>query len=407
MSLLQWYQWPLTPHSMIIYSSLELQDEKHQRLDVDSIEALPRLSHIHGSQTLLIKLKFSSQKKLIKLRIKIFMHKDLESRLVSLLSDLITLFDHCVFKSSSIVTSKYFIEHREMMASSHLRTSTAPTASLMSLPLEVREKIYEQHLLDHSSSSSHNLHSSFSAKFPDEQIPLLTVSKQISAEISFIFRRKTPLLSSTYRIISQSATFDPYTRAQFVARRESLNLGAVQHLNVAVYKPALPQGWKDEKTMKVEMARLWARVRDFGIKLRRRYRCLSTLTVRFPETEGAEWCHANIRSCGSMVVQERRTDVGYMLELLASLRCAEEAKVWLPRCVEGKFDGGREWRNSYEVRRLRGVVEGRMVGSGTEDEGKWDEGLLWRKGLAICGDFLGERWIEGGGLGRGDVLEAS
>lgn len=47
----------------MVYASIEMQDEKDRGLDVESIEALTRVTHVHETPNLLIKLKKDSQKR--------------------------------------------------------------------------------------------------------------------------------------------------------------------------------------------------------------------------------------------------------------------------------------------------------------------------------------------------------
>lgn len=103
------------------------------------------------------------------------------------------------------------------MANKSVSLSASPFR-LLDLPLELRQQLLQQHLLECYRPPDKLVHESvLPVTWPSHQSPLLLVSKQISEEIIDIAQREKTF---TYRITWQDATFDDWAKLCFRTQKK-------------------------------------------------------------------------------------------------------------------------------------------------------------------------------------------
>ena len=211
---------------------------------------------------------------------------------------------------------------------------------LLDLPLELRFKIYEYHLQDHSHLPAKFVYAKVHGDdFLESASPLLQVSKQISSEVTDLLKTDE---SFTYRVTWQNASFDSRANTYFTAFGKIPNLGDMRHLRFEIWPPHL-----DRPT---DMLYIWRSCYDFCKRLRAALP-LRQLSVIFMENEYAGWSldgrlhktmilaydtSAGLASNITYLNRRTRSDIELILTLLLCLNNVAMANIQLPMSLSDK-----------------------------------------------------------------------
>lgn len=202
----------------------------------------------------------------------------------------------------------------------------SPDSHWLSLPLELREQIYEHHLEDTYQLPAKTVHADVLARFwKDDESILMRVSKQISSELLDLLRRKN---SFTYQISWQHAEVDALARYCFRARDDGPDYGSMRHLTVEVYPPYVRRP--------TDMMFIWRHVRQLCEKLR----TLSgprQISVVFLENEYASWSEDGEprESMDLFYKSLGESDIHYVLDVFELLQNVSKWVIHLPPSLLG------------------------------------------------------------------------
>ena len=198
-----------------------------------------------------------------------------------------------------------------------------PCVGLWSLSLELREEIYQYHLLDY-------------LRCPQDdrtRLSILTVNKLFSTELLRVFPKIDRL---TYRISSSCGGLD----VLFQACKRHFGLGTaywnVRHLTVDIYAPRLNEP--------LDMIKIFRYLNQVHARLWRIPR-LPTLTIRFLEDDVSKWAVNGRPGCvfprhRAMPVHDvanpdQVPNVAICLAVLTQLNSVGEAKIDMPESYRG------------------------------------------------------------------------
>ncbi len=149
----------------------------------------------------------------------------------------------------------------------------------MSLPVELRLKVYKEYLLDRYSISPEEIHEMVldRSHWTKSQPEILLVNKTVTAEVQDLLRHEDTI---TLRICWQDATLDGLAMSCLQAKGKRLDYGHIAHLRVEIYPP--------HRDRPIDMACIWRHVHKLCLDLQR-VSCVQHLSIHFMKNEYASW----------------------------------------------------------------------------------------------------------------------
>lgn len=192
------------------------------------------------------------------------------------------------------------------------------------LPLCVRYLIYEFSLLNSRKPSAHYVHEKLlSNVWKDKPSPLLTINKQIRAEM-FDLLRHSPF---TMRITWQDKRFDALALSSFIVQQRQ-NYHDIPHLTVEI--------WPPHPDRPIDAYWIYEHLRLLREDLRTIPR-IPKLDLVFLENDIATWSNHDDKLSKWLEIDDPTppedpmfTDIGHMLDLFDRLTNVSKARICLP-----------------------------------------------------------------------------
>ena len=212
---------------------------------------------------------------------------------------------------------------------------------LLDLPLELRQQVYEQHIMDRNPQPRGVPHKEKIEK--DSQpsyVPLLLVNRQVSREIADIARRERTF---TYNFPSQPDLFERWAKYCFRSRKQNLDYGSMEHLTIEVQ-------FDERSTTSFLLSNFYVICLELGL-----VHHLRRLTIVFLDVN----CEDLSRPGQAIWNCYQRRLIEYILEMLISLDNIIQATIEVPNSMSA---------NDYLQMLCRGV-ENAMMNIKPLDEG--------------------------------------
>lgn len=199
-----------------------------------------------------------------------------------------------------------------------------PSSRFLTLPLELRQQVYEEYFSLCSHPDIEELHEDI---LPREHsnftLPLLLVNKQASQEVLDILNRRKQYV---YRITWQEAGLDGLARSCIRARKIPVNdYASIPHLEVEIYPP--------HPDRPSDMMNILRSIQELCKELRAIDR-LQHISIVFIENDIATWSTAGKprMSMGYWQLEED-SDIEYVLYVFATLTNCTKATIRLPESL--------------------------------------------------------------------------
>ncbi len=203
--------------------------------------------------------------------------------------------------------------------------SMTPSSRFLTLPLELRQQVYEEYFSLCSHPDIEELHEDFLPKeHSNFTLPFLLVNKQVSQEVLDILKRRKQYV---YRITWPEAGLDGLARSCIRARKIPVNdYASIPHLEVEIYPP--------HPDRPSDLMNILRSIQELCKELRAIDR-LQHISIVFIENDVATWSTAGKprMSMGYWQELEDESDIEYVLYLFATLTSCAKATIRLPESL--------------------------------------------------------------------------
>lgn len=236
----------------------------------------------------------------------------------------------------------------------HVADKDDKEASLfLLLPLELRFMIYEYSLTNSRKPAAEDVHEKLLSKeWKDEPSPLLTVNKQVRAEM-FELLRKSPF---TMRITWQDKRFDALALSSFIVQQRRRGYDDIPHLVVEI--------WPPHPDRPIDTYCIYEHLRLLREDLRAIPQ-IPKLHLVFLENNIATWTdnHGKLPNWLGVFDPESEegplyTDIGQILELFERLINVGTARI----CLPGSLTGDERYQELCDyAQQTEGIMTGTLV----------------------------------------------
>lgn len=229
--------------------------------------------------------------------------------------------------------------------------SDKKTSLFLLLPLELRHTIYQYSLMNSRQPSAEDVHEKLLSKeWKDEPSPLLTINKQVRAEM-FDLLRLSPF---TMRITWQDKRFDALALSSFIVQQRRQGYDNIPHLVIEI--------WPPHPDRPIDTYCIYEHLRLLRQDLRAIPR-IPKLDLVFLENSIATWTSDDGKLPNLLGIFDPEsaegplyTDIGQMLELFERLANVNTARIYLP----ASFTADERYQ---EMRDYAEEIEGIMTGA--------------------------------------------
>ena len=201
-------------------------------------------------------------------------------------------------------------------------------SSFLTLPLELREQVYEQHFAECSCTDEEIHENLLPREYTNFTLPLLLVDKQVSKEVLDFLRRWKQYV---YRVTWEKAGLDglaiSYIRARKIRRDD---FASIPYLKIEIYPPH-PDRPSDMMNTLRGILELCKSLRDVDR--------LQHISIVFIEDNVATWAIAGKprMSMGYWQKREDTPDIEYVLYVFATSTDITKATIELPDSIASNF----------------------------------------------------------------------
>lgn len=234
-----------------------------------------------------------------------------------------------------------------------INTDDKNISSLLRLPLEVRNRIYECTLKSSRRPPAAYVHQKLlSNHWKDKPSPLLSVNKQVRAEM-FDLLRQSPF---TMRITWQDSRFDALALSSFIVQQRRRGFDDIPHLVVEI--------WPPHPDRPIDTYWIYEHLRLLREDLRAISR-VPKLDLVFLENDIATWVTGDGKLPDWLGIDDPLslegpmfTDIGHMLDLFE--RLTNVGTAWI--CLPGSFTGDAQYQELHDyARETEGIMMGTII----------------------------------------------
>ena len=234
------------------------------------------------------------------------------------------------------------------------------------LPLELRYMIYEYILMNSRRPPAEAVHEKLLSKeWKDEPSPLLTINKQVRAEI-YDLLRQSPF---TLRITWQDKRFDALALSSFIVQQRQQGYENIPHLVVEI--------WPPHSDRPIDVYYIYEHLRLLREDLRAIPR-IPKLDLIFLENSIAAWSSDDGKLTKWLEFEDPSegalfSDMSLMLELFERLTNVSTARIYLP----GSFTGDERYQEMrVHAQQVTGIMTGAIIPKSPDAQTKADDAIL-------------------------------